>query len=135
MIAAAAAMGASAEARYSLCNKSSYALQAAIAYVDGDRLATRGWWLLRPGKCKVVLNEPVAAGRYFVYAEAIPGHKGPLRAWSGDTPLCVENAGFFNLRNQEICREDPLRPRTFFDVEVTAAANGVWQTDFAEPAP
>jgi len=123
-----------ANAKYSLCNKTSYALSASIGYVDGDRLATRGWWRLRPGQCKVVLTEPTNPGRYFVYAEAIPGHKGPLRAWSGDTPLCVENNGFFNLRNQEVCREEPARQRNFFDVEVTPAANGNWQTDFAEAA-
>jgi uncharacterized membrane protein len=131
---ASLAMVSSANAKYSLCNKTSYALSAAIGYVDGDRLATRGWWRLRPGQCKVVLTEPTAAGRYFVYAEGIPGHRGPLRAWSGETPLCVENSGFFNLRNQEICRDDPTRQREFFDVEVTTAANGNWQTDFAEAA-
>ena len=121
-----------AHAKYSLCNKTSYVLSAAIAYVDGDRLATRGWWRLRPGQCRVVLAEPTDPGRYFVYAESIPGHEGPLRAWSGDTPLCVETQGFFNLRNQEVCRDDPARQRGFFAVDVTAAASGDWQTDFAE---
>lgn len=121
-----------AAAKYSLCNKSSYALSAAIGYVDGDRLATRGWWRLRPGQCKVVLTERTVPGRYFVFAEAIPGHKGPLRTWSGETPLCVENYGFFNLRNQEVCKGDPLSQRKFFDVDVTEAAGGNYQTDFAE---
>ncbi|GJL90813.1 DUF1036 domain-containing protein [Hyphococcus sp.] len=121
-----------ASAKYSFCNKSSYALSAAIGYVDGDRLATRGWWRLRPGQCKVVLTEQAKPGRYFVYAEAIPGHKGPLRTWSGDTSLCVENNGFFNLRNQDVCRDEPMRQRKFFNVEVTEAAGGAWQTDFTE---
>jgi uncharacterized membrane protein len=121
-----------ANAKYSFCNKTSYALSAAVGYVDGDRLATRGWWRLRPGQCKVVLTEQTNPGQYFVYAEAIPGHKGELRTWSGDTGLCVENFGFFNLRNQDVCRDDPLRKRKFFDVDVTEDANGNWQTDFAE---
>lgn len=133
-IGASLALASPAAAKYSLCNKTSYALSAAIGYVDGERLATRGWWRLRPGQCKVVLTEATDPGRYFVYAESLPGHKGPLRAWSGDTPLCVENEGFFNLRNQEVCREDPTHQRSFFDVEVTAAAKGSWQTDFAEAA-
>ena len=123
-----------AHARYSLCNKTSYTLSAAVGYVDGDRLATRGWWRLRPGQCKVALAEATNPGRYFVYAEAIQGHLGPLRSWSGETPLCVETSGFFNLRNQEICRDDPGRQRSFMDVEVTAEANGAYQTDFAEPS-
>ena len=127
-------MSGGAEAKYSFCNKSSYTLSAAIGYVDGDRLATRGWWRLRPGQCKVVLTEPANPGRYFVYAEAIAGHAGPLRTWSGETALCVENAGFFNLRNQEVCQGDPTRQRKFFDVAVTEAAKGTWQTDFTEAA-
>jgi uncharacterized membrane protein len=134
VIAANLFLAGTAEAKYSLCNKTSYAMSASIGYVDGDRLATRGWWRLRPGQCKVVLAEPTTPGRYFVYAEAIPGHKGPLRAWSGDTPLCVENSGFFNLRNQEVCREDPTRQRSFMDIEVTQAAGGNWQTDFVDTA-
>ncbi len=126
------ALPGAANAKYSLCNKTSYTLSAAIGYVDAERLATRGWWRLRPGQCKVVLTEKTNPGRYFVYAEAIPGHEGPLRTWSGDKTLCVENSGFFNLRNQEICRETPATQRNFFDVEVTPAADGDWQTDFAE---
>lgn len=131
-ILALAFSASAAEAKYSFCNKSSYVLSAAIGYVDGDRLATRGWWRLRPGQCKVVLTEQTRPGRYFVYAEAIAGHKGPLRTWSGDTALCVENSGFFNIRNQDVCRDDPLRQRKFFDVEVTEAADGSWQSDFTE---
>lgn len=123
---------APAHAKYSFCNMSSYVLSAAIGYVDGDRLATRGWWRLRPGQCKVVLTEQANPGPYFVYAEAISGHKGPLRTWSGETALCVENAGFFNIRNQDVCRDNPLQRRNFYDVDVTEAANGVWQSDFTE---
>lgn len=125
-------IGGAARAEYSLCNKTSYTLNAAIGYVDGERLATRGWWRLRSGQCKIVLQDQTKAGKYFVYAESIPGHRGPLRSWSGETPLCVENGGFFNLRNQEVCRDDPARQRSFFDQEVTQAANGKWQTDFVE---
>lgn len=124
--------GGVAHAEYSLCNKTSYALNASIGYVDGDRLTTRGWWRLRSGQCKIVLTENTNPGLYFVYAESIPGHRGPMRSWSGDTPLCVENGGFFSLRNQEVCRDDPARQRSFFNVNVTQAANGKWQTDFAE---
>ena len=131
-IVMATAASSPAAAKFSLCNKTSYTLSSAIGYVDGDRLATRGWWRLRPGQCKVVLPEKTVPGRYFVYAEGIPGHEGPLRTWSGDTPLCVENSGFFNLRNQEVCRDDPSAQRDFVFVEVTPAADGTWQTDFTE---
>ncbi len=121
-----------AHAKYSFCNKTSYALRASIGYVDGDSLATRGWWPLHPGQCKVVLTEKINPGRYFVYAEAVNGHKGDKRTWSGETALCVANSGFFNQRSQEVCRGEPQNQRGFFDVEVTSEAKGIWTTDFVE---
>lgn len=121
-----------AHAKYSLCNKTSYAVRAAIGFVDEDRLTTRGWRDLHPGQCKVVLTDEVRPGRYFVYAEAIDGHKGARRTWSGDTLLCVENSGFFNLRNQEVCREQPQSQRGFMDVQVVDDSKGIWTTDFVE---
>lgn len=123
---------APAHAKYSLCNLTSYAVRASIGYVDGDRLATRGWWPMNPGQCKIVLTNEVVAGRYFVYAEAIDGHKGAKRTWSGDTALCVENSGFFNLRNQDVCREEPQNQRAFMDVEVTTSSDGTYTTNFVE---
>lgn len=131
-ILALAFSATAAHAKYSFCNMTSYVLSAAIGYVDGDRLATRGWWRLRPGQCKVVLTEQANPGPYYVYAEAISGHKGPLRTWSGEIGLCVENAGFFNIRNQDVCRDEPLKKRNFYEVQVTEAANGAWQSDFTE---
>ncbi len=127
-----AAMLANAAAEYSLCNKTSYVLSAAIGYEDGQRLSTRGWWRLRPGQCQVVLNEQVREGRYFVYAEAIPAHRGEQATWSGEQPLCVEETGFFTLRNQAACQADPRRQRNFSVVDVSEAESGDWRTDFHE---
>ncbi len=121
-----------ARAEYSFCNKSSYAITASIGYVEEGRMITRGWWPLRAGECKVVITDNIQPGRYFVYAEAIPGHRGPLRVWSGDTPLCVENENLFTLRDQDICREDPRRQRDFFTVEVTKDNEGTWKTEFLD---
>ena len=121
-----------AYAEYSLCNKTSYALSASLGYVEEGRMITRGWWRLRAGQCKVVMTEAVQPGRYYVYAEAIPGHRGPLRTWSGETPLCVENESLFTLRDQDICGSDPRRQREFFSVDVPEENDGTWRTEFAE---
>ena len=121
-----------ARAEYSFCNKTSYALSAAIGYVDEGRMFTRGWWRLRAGQCKVVMTESIRPGRYFVYAEAIPGHRGPLRTWSGDTSLCVENESLFTLRDQDVCASDPRRQREFFAVDVPQDTDGSFRTEFVE---
>ena len=122
----------SAKAEYSFCNKTSYALSAAIGYVDEGRMVTRGWWRLRAGQCKVVLTEDINPGRYFIYAEAIPGHIGKLKTWSGETPLCIENNDAFTLRDQDVCSSDPRRQRDFFAVDVNEDSDGSYRTEFAE---
>lgn len=121
-----------ARAQYSLCNKTSYALSAAIGYADGGALLTRGWWRLRSGECKRVLSDPISPGRYFVYAEAIPGHVGTLRTWSGKTPLCVQNDSLFTLRDQDECADDPRRQREFFAVNIEDAGDGSHTTEFTD---
>ncbi|MGV6802227.1 MAG: DUF1036 domain-containing protein [bacterium] len=121
-----------ARAEYSLCNKTSYAMSAAIGYVDEGRMITRGWWRLRAGECKVVITDAIAPGLYFIYSEAIAGHRGPLRSWSGDRPLCVENESLFTLYDQDVCATDPRRQRDFIAVEVPDESNGSWRSEFVE---
>ena len=121
-----------ARAEYSFCNKSSYALSAALGYVDDGRLVTRGWWRLRAGECKRVLTDKVRPGNYFVYAEAIPGHAGELKTWSGGTPLCVQNDSLFTLRNQDVCTDDPRRQREFLTVEIGPDEEGAYTTEFVD---
>ena len=121
-----------AKAEYSLCNKTSYALSAALGFVEEEALLTRGWWRLRPGECKQVISSDLSPGRYYVYAEAIPGHRGELKTWSGETPLCVQNDSLFTLTNQSVCAEDPQRRREFYAVDVTAEDGGNYSTDFTD---
>ena len=121
-----------ARAEFSFCNKSSYAISAALGYVDDARLLTRGWWRLRGGECKRVLTDAVRPGRYFVYAEAIPGHAGELKTWSGDTALCVQNDSLFTLRDQDVCAEDPRRQRDFFAVEIGPDTDGTYTQEFVD---
>ena len=125
-----AAMTAPAQAKYQLCNYSSYALNAAMAFRESGRMVSRGWWLIRPGQCREAISGPVQDGDYYVYAEAVPGHRGEQKTWSGDTPFCVEPEGSFTLREQDACRTDTRRERLFSRVLVQNAPDGDWLTEF-----
>ena len=122
----------SAKAEYSFCNKTSYALSAALGFTDEGELLTRGWWRLRPGECKRVISDAIAPGKYFFYAEAIPGHRGELKTWSGDRPLCVQNDSLFTLRDQSVCRATPQRQRNFMTVDIAQDSGGNHTTEFVE---
>ena len=128
MLAAADA----AFAEYSLCNRTSYAVRAAIGYPQEEATETRGWWSLRPGQCRIVLTEKIGAGDYFVFAEAIVGHRGNQRVWAGSAEQCVAEDGFFTLSNNEACEGEGRRMRNFSVVNVTEASDGEWRTDFTE---
>ncbi|MEM9170113.1 MAG: DUF1036 domain-containing protein [Pseudomonadota bacterium] len=123
-----------ADAKYTLCNKTSFALSASIGYVDGDQIVTEGWRPLRPGQCNVVLTKQTEKNRVYIYAEGVPGHKGPLKIWSGDTYLCVKNGEGFSIRNPGVCRDDPRNRRRFKGVDVPEELTGVFQIDFTEPS-
>ena len=79
-----------------------------------------------------VLTEKVRPGRYFVYAEAIPGHRGQLKTWSGDTPLCVQNDSLFTLRDQDVCTDDPRRQRNFYAADITEADGESYTSEFVD---
>ncbi|MEL7030479.1 MAG: DUF1036 domain-containing protein, partial [Pseudomonadota bacterium] len=108
-------------------------MQAAIGYPDNGDTVTRGWWRLRPGQCQVILADAIEAGRYFVYGEAIEGHRGDQRVWSGDIPLCASEERFFTEKDHDTCEDASLR-RFFRAVDVAADADGDWRTEFTEAA-
>ncbi|MEM1379867.1 MAG: DUF1036 domain-containing protein [Pseudomonadota bacterium] len=122
----------SAQAEYSFCNKTSYALSAALGFSEDSQLLTRGWWRLRPGECKRVISDELSPGKYFAYAEAIPGHAGELKTWSGDTALCVQNDSLFTLRDQSVCLDAPQRQRNFMAITIGADDGGTQTTEFVE---
>ncbi|MEM1102544.1 MAG: DUF1036 domain-containing protein [Pseudomonadota bacterium] len=132
-VASALGLAGAAHAEYSFCNKTSYAINAAIGYPDENKTVTRGWWRLRPGQCQVILADAVQPGRYFVYAEAIEGHRGEQRVWSGETPLCAAPTRFFTEKDHEACADEETR-RLFSAVEVMGVEDGDWRTDFSEAA-
>jgi len=131
--AVAAFFAGGARAEYSFCNKTSYALKAAIGYGDDADTVTRGWWRLRPGQCQVILADRVEPGGYFIYGEAIEGHRGDQRSWSGDVPLCTADERFFTEKDHDAC-DDAADRRYFQSVEVTSDADGDWRTEFTETA-
>ncbi|MEM9839933.1 MAG: DUF1036 domain-containing protein [Pseudomonadota bacterium] len=132
LVATAFFAGSEARAEYSFCNKTSFALSAALGFTDDNQLLTRGWWRLRPGECKRVISNELTPGRYFAYAEAIPGHQGELKTWSGDTPLCVQNDSLFTLRDQSVCADAPQQQRNFMAVDVTTEDGTSQTTEFVE---
>lgn len=124
----AAAMPGRAEAKYEFCNKTSYYLFSAIAYESDGALTAHGWWPLRPGECRTVIEEPLAGGRYYTYAESHPAHKGGRQTWGGTYPFCTAD-GSFNIA-RDACERGSPNERLFVRVDIGDAKT--WTTDFTE---
>jgi len=115
---------------WSLCNKTSYIIEAAIGVPEEKDITVEGWLKLQPGECKVAVEAPLEPKYHFLYARTSSAHRGGAREWGGKTELCIDPTGSFTLENPPECAPMGLEARGFRAVEVTSKVR--WTTDFTE---
>jgi uncharacterized membrane protein len=115
---------------WTLCNKTSYIIEAAIGVPEEKDITVEGWLKLQPGECKVAVEAPLEPKYHFLYARTSSAHRGGAREWGGKTELCVDPTGSFTLENPPECAPMGLEARGFRAVEVTSKVR--WTTDFTE---
>jgi uncharacterized membrane protein len=131
-----------AQAGLTLCNRTSYRLEAAIGLEKRTNVATRGWFCVDPGECKMVLDgtldadivyvhartPPLYGGdphRLYSYAEAVDGNGRTIKrgdaplVWGGNVPLCTRD-GKFDLSNHRDCAARGLNSAGFAVIDVGA---------------
>ena len=59
-----------ARAELTLCNRTSYRMQAAIGIERRANVETRGWFRLDPGECRKVVDGPLDADMTYVHARS-----------------------------------------------------------------
>lgn len=109
-----------AQAGWEVCNETSFILRLASASITGGTMTPRGWDRLRPGQCHS-LKAPEGTPRY-IFAESDPVHRGGIREWKGNVPLCVSDEDFSadatkscqlqNMNTQSYLAVDPAELRT-----------------------
>jgi uncharacterized membrane protein len=96
-IGAAIVLGAltsPARADLQLCNRMSYVVEAAIGIEDSGAAATRGWFRIDPGQCRVVMQGEVQAESLYVHARALPVYGASPLPQGGHADLCVGEENF-----------------------------------------
>jgi uncharacterized membrane protein len=83
-----------AQAGLTLCNRTSYRVQAAIGLEKRAIVATRGWFRLDPGECKPVLDGTLDADMVYLHARTPPLYGSAPIAQSGQAELCVRDGDF-----------------------------------------
>jgi uncharacterized membrane protein len=83
-----------AHADLQLCNRMSYVVEAAIGIEDKGAAATRGWFRIEPGRCRVVLQGKVDAQHLYVHARALSLYGASPQPQAGHADLCVARGNF-----------------------------------------
>ncbi len=83
-----------ARADLQLCNRMSYVVETAIGVEDKGAAATRGWFRIDPGQCRIVLQGEVQAESLYVHARALAVYGASPLPQGGHADLCVGNDNF-----------------------------------------
>lgn len=96
VLAAAALLTLASPARadLQLCNRMSYVVETAIGIEDKGAAATRGWFRIDPGQCRIVLQGEVQAESLYVHARALAVYGASPLPQGGHADLCVGNDNF-----------------------------------------
>jgi len=111
---------------WSVCNETSFMLRLASATLRDGSVKAKGWREIQPGQCldeEVVRNAP-----RLLYAESLKLHRGGIREWKGNIPLCVAEEDFLADAAQN-CGEGEFQSRKYLAVKP-----GEQRTTLIEPA-
>jgi uncharacterized membrane protein len=131
LAAALIALASPSYADLQLCNRTSFAAEAALGVDSGGAQATRGWFRVDPGQCRLVLHGKIEADHLYIHARALAVY-GPVKPLNAaQIELCVGERDFLvagarcSKAGEKIVPFAEVRPR---DVE------GVPTVLLAEPA-
>lgn len=83
-----------ARAELTLCNRTSYRMEAAIGLEKRANVATHGWFGLDPGQCRQVLDGTLDADMVYLHARTPPVYGSAPLAQNGQAEFCIRNADF-----------------------------------------
>ena len=91
-----------AQAELTLCNRTSYRMDAAIGLERRANVETRGWFRIDPGQCRQVLDGPYDAEMTYVHTRTPPVYGTAPLPQNGNADFCVRD-GEFKLANGREC--------------------------------
>jgi uncharacterized membrane protein len=83
-----------ARAELSLCNRTSYRMEAAIGLEKRANVATRGWFRLDPGQCRQVVDGVLDVDMIYLHARAPPVYGTAPLPQNGQADFCIRDGNF-----------------------------------------
>ena len=91
-----------AHAELTLCNRTSYQMEAAYGLEKRANVATRGWFRIDPGQCRQVLDTALDADMVYVNARTPPVYGSAPLPQNGNADFCIRE-GSFEIGNARSC--------------------------------
>src|ERR1022692_105943 len=89
-------------AELTLCNRTSYRVDAAIGLKKRADVATRGWFRIDPGACRHVVDGALDADMVYVHARTPPVYGTAPLPQNGNAEFCIHD-GNFDIANARGC--------------------------------
>src|SRR3984957_7857996 len=105
-----------AHAAFNICNKSALATRVALGRFDGTQWTSQGWWTVAPRTCARLLNGPLQARYYYLYAS-----DGAGGTWEGKNHFCTAPDAKFLVPGRNDCASRGFDRRGFFEVDTGKA--------------
>ncbi len=118
------------EPGWTLCNRTSYVLEAAVGYPEGSGITVEGWTRLNPGACDIALEGPLQTQVHYLNARTSSAHLGGGREWGGRFDLCVDPTGTISLESPPDCSAMGLETQGFRPVNISGAEG--WMNELTE---
>jgi uncharacterized membrane protein len=83
-----------ARAGLTLCNRTSYRVDAATGLEKRANVSTRGWFRIDPGQCRQVLDGALDADLVYVHARTPPVYGTAPMPQTGQAELCIRHDDF-----------------------------------------
>jgi uncharacterized membrane protein len=104
-----------AQAELTLCNRTSYRMEAAIGLEKRANVATRGWFRVDPGQCRQVVDGPLDVEMVYLYTRTPPVYGSAPVPQNGQAEFCIRDADFdiASARNCPLSQQvrfTPARP-------------------------
>ena len=99
-----------AHAELTLCNRTSYRVEAAVGLEKRPNVSTRGWFRIDPGACRQVVDRPLDVDMVYVHARTPAVYGSAPLPQASHAELCVRD-GDFDIANARSC---PLNQQVRF---------------------
>jgi len=116
----------SARADFRVCNATQGFIGVAMGYPVTSGWVSEGWWHIKAASCKTVIEGPLSARFYYLYAEDISG-KG---RWDGSISMCGQTSKF-RIEGINDCFARGFQKFGFQEIDTANQTN--WMVELREP--